>query len=96
MPVGLRLQSFLADIFAGSVASILAVVYSLSYAALIFSGPLTNWLGYGVAMTFLSAAVGAAVVALRSSIPFAVAGPDSSTYYGHDRAATKASYRGAR
>ena len=29
-------------------------------------------------MTFLSAAIGGAIVALRSSLPFAVAGPDSS------------------
>ena len=35
-------------------------------------------LSYGIAVTFLSAAVGGAVVALRSSLPFAVAGPDSS------------------
>jgi SulP family sulfate permease len=69
----------LRDVFAGSVCSVLAVAYSLSYAALIFSGPLSQWLSYGVAMTFLSAAIGAAVVALRSSIPFAMAGPDSST-----------------
>ena len=35
-------------------------------------------MSYGIAVTFLSAAVGGAIVALRSSLPFAVAGPDSS------------------
>ncbi|MBN8966214.1 MAG: SulP family inorganic anion transporter, partial [Rhizobiales bacterium] len=69
----------LRDVFAGSVCSVLTVAYSLSYAALIFSGPLSQWLSYGVAVTLLSAAIGAAVIALCSSIPFAMAGPDSST-----------------
>src|SRR5271165_342956 len=63
------------DLFAGAVSSVLSVAYGLSFAALIFSGPLTPWLGYGIAATFLSAAVGAAIVAMRSSF----AGPDSST-----------------
>src|SRR6516165_6678334 len=66
------------DVFAGAICSSLSIAYSLSYAALIFSGPLEHQLSYGVAVTFLSAAVGGAIVALRSSLPFAVAGPDSS------------------
>ena len=64
--------------FAGTVCSILSIAYCLSYAALIFTGPLEHLLSYGIAVTFLSAAVGGAIVALRSSLPFAVAGPDSS------------------
>jgi sulfate permease, SulP family len=72
------LQARLADVFAGAICSTLSIAYSLSYAALIFTGPLEHQLSYGVAMTFLSAAVGGAIVALRSSLPFAVAGPDSS------------------
>src|SRR5271165_3344835 len=66
------------DVFAGAVCSVLSVAYCLSYAALIFTGPLEHYLSYGVAVTFLSAALGGAIVALRSSLPFAVAGPDSS------------------
>jgi sulfate permease, SulP family len=68
----------LTDVFAGAVCSTLSIAYCLSYAALIFTGPIANLLAYGVAVTFLSGAVGGAVVALRSSLPFAVAGPDSS------------------
>ena len=64
--------------FAGTVCSILSIAYCLSYAALIFTGPLEHLLSYGIAVTFLSAAIGGAIVALRSSLPFAVAGPDSS------------------
>jgi len=66
------------DVVAGLLCTVLVIAYSLSYAALIFSGPLAPWLGHGVAMTFLSSAVAAAVYACRSSIPFAIAGPDSS------------------
>jgi SulP family sulfate permease len=72
------LRTGLTDVFAGSVCSVLTIAYSLSYAALIFSGPLQRFLSYGIAITFLSAAIGGAVVALRSSLPFAIAGPDSS------------------
>jgi sulfate permease, SulP family len=68
----------LTDVFAGAVCSILSIAYCLSYAALIFTGPIAHFLSYGVAVTFLSAAVAGAVVALRSSLFFAVAGPDSS------------------
>jgi SulP family sulfate permease len=55
------------------------MAFCLSYAALIFSGPLAPFLSTGMAVTFLSAAVGAAVIAWRSSFPFAIAGPDTST-----------------
>ncbi len=52
---------------------------SVSYAALIFAGPLSHWLSYGIAVTFLSGAVVGAIVCWRSSLPFTIAGPDSST-----------------
>ena len=69
----------LQDVLAGSLCSVLSLAYCLSYAALIFSGPLAHWLSYGIAATFLSAAIAATVIALRSSFPFAIAGPDTST-----------------
>jgi SulP family sulfate permease len=74
----LNVRAALTNVFAGAICSILSITYCLSYAALIFSGPLDQVLSYGVAITFLSAAIGGAIVALRSSLPFAVAGPDSS------------------
>jgi SulP family sulfate permease len=67
------------DIFSGAVASILTVSFGLSYSVLIFSGPLASFLPYGIAATFISASVAAAIIALGSSFPFAVAGPESST-----------------
>jgi len=73
-----KFRAALTDVFAGMICSILSIAYCLSYAALIFTGPLEHVLSYGVAVTFLSAALGGSIVALRSSLPFAVAGPDSS------------------
>lgn len=73
------IRAGLRDAFAGAVSSILSIAYCLSYAALIFSGPLSPWLSYGVAVAFLSSALGAATVALRSSFPFGIGGPDTST-----------------
>ncbi len=67
------------DAFAGAICWILSAAYCLSFAALIFSGPLAPFLATGVAVTFLSAAVGAAIVAWRSSFRFAIAGPDNAT-----------------
>lgn len=67
------------DILGGSAASVLTVTFGLSYALLIFAGPLSPFLAYGIAATFISSAVLAAIVALGSSLPFAIAAPDSST-----------------
>ena len=73
-----KFRAALTDVCAGAICSILSIAYCLSYAALIFTGPLEHVLSYGVAVTFLSAAIGGSIVALRSSLPFAIAGPDSS------------------
>jgi SulP family sulfate permease len=76
---GPKLRAAINDVLGGSAASVLTVTFGLSYALLIFAGPLAPYLSYGVASTFISSAVLAAVVALGSSLPFAVAGPESST-----------------
>lgn len=68
-----------ADVIAGLVASILTIAFGLSYAALIFSGPLTPLLGSGIAATFVASAVIALVICLGSSFRFAVGAIDSST-----------------
>ena len=68
-----------ADVIAGLVASILTIAFGLSYAALIFSGPLTPLLGSGIAATFVASAVIALVISLGSSFRFAVGAIDSST-----------------
>jgi SulP family sulfate permease len=67
------------NLFASAISSTLTVVFCLSYAALIFSGALSPWFSYGVTITFLSSAVTGVVVALRSSLPFTLAGPEAAT-----------------
>ena len=63
----------------GAVVGMLSILFYLSYAALIFSGPLAPYLGYGIAATFITGAIGGAAMSLRSSLPFAIGGPDGST-----------------
>jgi len=67
------------DILAGSVCGIVSVAFGLSFAALIFSGPLTPWLAYGIAASFVSSSIAGLVVAGGSSLRISIAGPDSST-----------------
>ncbi|GAC1336316.1 MAG: SulP family inorganic anion transporter [Bradyrhizobium sp.] len=74
-----KLRRALNDVLGGGATSVLTVTFGLSYALLIFAGPLAPYLSYGVAATFISSAALAAVIALGSSLPFAVAGPESST-----------------
>jgi sulfate permease, SulP family len=77
--LGSGVRPALNDVLGGAAASVLTVTFGLSYSLLIFAGPLAPYLSYGVAATFISSAVLATVIALGSSLPFAVAGPESST-----------------
>src|SRR5260370_11618534 len=76
---GPRIRTALNNVLGGSAASVLTITFGLSYALLIFAGPLAPYLSYGVAATFISSAVLGTVIALGSSFPFAVGGPESST-----------------
>src|SRR5258707_6302641 len=69
----------LQDLSAGATCSFLSIAYWFSYASLVFSGPLSQWLGYGFPDLYLDAAIGALVSGLRSSLRLAIAGPDSPT-----------------
>ena len=62
------LRARVQDLSAGAICSVLSIAYSLSYATLIFTGPLSPWLGYGMAVMLLSASIGALVIGLRSSL----------------------------
>src|ERR1700677_1194438 len=73
------IRAALNDMLGGSAASVLTVTFGLSYALLIFAVPLAPYLSYGVAATFISSAILAGVIAAGSSLPFAFAGPESST-----------------
>ena len=76
---GPGIRTALNDVLGGSAAGVLTITFGLSYALLIFAGPLAPYLSYGVAATFISSAVLATILALGSSLPFAVGGPDGST-----------------
>src|SRR6266446_10193286 len=76
---GPKLRTALNDLIGGGAASVLTVTFGLSYSLLIFAGPLAPYLSYGVTVTFISSAVLAIVIALGSSLPFAIGGPESST-----------------
>jgi SulP family sulfate permease len=67
------------SLVSGAVVGVFSILFYLSYAALIFSGPLTPWLSYGIAATFVTGAIGGAAMSLCSSLPFAIGGPDGST-----------------
>src|SRR5215831_9936085 len=67
------IEAGLRDLFGGAISGVISVVYCVSYAAFIFSGPLAPWLGYGIAATLISTTIAAFVVALRSSVPFTIA-----------------------
>ena len=68
-PVAGRFAALSRDVFAGLVTSIMSVAYGLSFAALIFAPPLTPWIAYGIAATFVTTTISAAIVAVRSSFP---------------------------
>ena len=74
-----KLRAAINDVLGGGAASVLTITFGLSYSLLIFNGQLAPFLSYGVAATFISSAVLATVIALGSSLRFAVAGPDSTT-----------------
>src|ERR1700674_227404 len=76
---GPKLRTALNNVLGGGAASVLTVTFGLSYAPPIFAGTLAPYLSYGVATTFITSAVLAAVIALGSSLPFAIGGPESST-----------------
>src|SRR5215831_7776497 len=74
-----RLLRFAPDVTAGSISALVTLSYSISYAVLIFSGPtLEPFLARGFHAALVAAALIALVVALKSSFPAAIAGPDSN------------------
>lgn len=58
----------------GLIIGIVEVVLAISFAALIFSGPLSPFLGNGIGVTLMGAILSGAAVALMSSVPGIVSG----------------------
>jgi SulP family sulfate permease len=71
-------RSLLPNLFAGLTAGLVTLTYSISFAALIFSGNLAHFFPQGVGSALIGTTVTAIIVAWRSSFPFVLAGPDSN------------------
>lgn len=67
------------EVAGGLIAGLVAVVYALSYAALLFAGPLHALLPVGIGLCLVNAVLGALWLAWRSELPFAIGGPDGNT-----------------
>lgn len=72
------LKAAAVQVSAGLILGLSAVIYAISYAALMFSGPLAPLLPYAITVTLITAAVGG-LYGLFSEEPTIVAGPDSNT-----------------
>jgi sulfate permease, SulP family len=68
----------LPNVLAGLTVGLVSLTYSVSFAALIFTGNLSPQFPQGVGSALITSAIVGAIVALRSSFPFAIAGPDST------------------
>lgn len=66
------------NVFAGIISGLMTVIASISYATLIFAGSFGSNLSLGISAALISASVIGAFVALRSSSPFVIAGPDAN------------------
>lgn len=73
---GRAIRQILTDAGAGILLAFVSLNYTLTYGALTFSGALAPFLGPGIAAALLSCVIVGFVVSARSTIPFAIAGPD--------------------
>ncbi|MEM9684362.1 MAG: SulP family inorganic anion transporter, partial [Pseudomonadota bacterium] len=65
------------ELFAGGTVGVVMIIYSLSFAAVVFSGPLSIGLAQGLAAALIGAAVAGGLYAVCSSIKGAIAAPDT-------------------
>ncbi|MEP6791551.1 MAG: SulP family inorganic anion transporter, partial [Ramlibacter sp.] len=72
-------NTWLHEVSGGIVAGVVSVLYAVSYAALLFPGPLSYLVPYGMGLCLASATFGAFWLAWRSQLPFAIGGPDGNT-----------------
>lgn len=72
-------EKMVADLLAGLLVALVAIIFNISYAALVFSGPLAIYLPFGITAALISLVVAAIVTSLLSSLPILCAGPDSLT-----------------
>jgi SulP family sulfate permease len=73
------IASVLSNLLAGLTSGLVNVVYSVSFAALIFSGTLSVYFPQGVGIALIGAALTGIIVAWRSPFPFTIAGPEANS-----------------
>ena len=74
----LKLPKLLPNLLAGLAVGLVSLTYNMSFAALIFSGDLSPYFPQGVGSALVSSVIMGTIAALRSSFPFAVAGPGAN------------------
>ncbi|QCP52093.1 cyclic nucleotide-binding domain-containing protein [Trinickia violacea] len=67
-----------ANVVAGLLSGFVSLCYSIAYGSLIFSGSLAHFVNVGIMVTLVSGGITALVVAVKSSLPFTIGGPDSN------------------
>ena len=75
----MRKNGFAGDLSAGVLSAVIGLSYALSYAGLIFGGPLQAYLHTGIQAALTSLWVINLVLALWSGFTFSVGGPDANT-----------------
>jgi sulfate permease, SulP family len=70
--------NLISNCLAGIIAGLMTLIAGISYATLIFSGSLSGGLHLGICGALVSASVVGVIVALRSSSPYTIAGPDAN------------------
>lgn len=73
------IKRFLVDVMPGLIAGLFAVIYCISFAALIFSGNLSSYLPIGIGLMLLTAIIVSSIVSIFSSFPCTIAGPQDTT-----------------
>jgi SulP family sulfate permease len=72
-------KTFARDLAAGLVTSLVSLAYCFSFGALIFAGPLQQFLGQGVAAALICSAVTGLVISLKSGFPMSISGPEGNS-----------------
>ncbi len=65
-------------LFAGLILGLVTLTYSISFAALIYSGSLSPYFPQGLASALIGSVIVGTIVAAASGFPFAIAGLDAN------------------
>ncbi len=76
---GIRGSRVLSGLFAGAMSGTLVATFSITLAALVFSGSLTQYLSRGIGMALAGSAIVGVIVSLGSSFRPAIAAPQENT-----------------